>query len=73
MAYYYKVNQDPAYVDLDAMITILTQECPQALMAQMNYYFGPGGIKFITDTLQEQVDNIKARQPSETPPFNGRC
>ena len=33
MAYYYKVNQDPAYVDLDEMMNILTKECPQALMA----------------------------------------
>lgn len=73
MAYYYKVPLDPVYVDLDNIMNVLTNTQPAPLMDQLNYYFGEGGIAFIVDTLQSQIDNIKARQPSETPPFGSRC
>ena len=36
-------------------------DLPQNLV----YWLGSAGYKFVVDTLQEQVDNIKARQPSE--------
>ena len=35
-------------------------DLPQNLM----YWLGNAGYKFVVDTLQEQVGNIKARQPS---------
>lgn len=34
------------------------------LRREMLYEFGQGGYQFIINTIQEQVDNIKARQPS---------
>ena len=66
--YNYKVNLGSELVDLDRLMDIISgDECAQAgekLRTDLKYLFGEGGYKFIVDTLQEQVDNIKARQPS---------
>lgn len=75
--YNYKVDLGSELVDLDRLMKIIGGEkCAQTknedslsngskLRADLKYLFGEGGYKFIVDTLQEQVDNIKARQPSE--------
>lgn len=71
MGYKYKINMGYDIIDLDEMMDILggdkcsSDEGRDELRRQLKYYFGDGGYKFIVDTLQEQVDNIKARQPSE--------
>lgn len=66
--YYYKINLGSELVDLDRLMSIIGgEDCAQAgekLRAELKYLFGEGGYKFIIETLQEQVDNIKARQPS---------
>lgn len=66
--YNYKVNLGSELVDLDRLMDIIGgEECAQTgekLRAELRYLFGEGGYKFIVETLQEQVDNIKARQPS---------
>ena len=70
MGYKYKINMGYDIIDLDEMMDILNgDKCNsdsgrEELRRQLKYYFGEGGYKFIVDTLQEQVDNIKARQPS---------
>ena len=68
MAYKYKVSLGHQLIDLDNMMNILTGDnCTTHgadLRRELIYEFGDGGYKFIIDTLQEQVDNIKARQPS---------
>ena len=68
MAYKYKVDLGYELIDLDDMMNILTgNNCidrGKDLRNELLYQFGQGGVKFIVDTLQEQVDNIKARQPS---------
>ena len=70
MGYKYKINMGYDIIDLDEMMDILNgDKCSsdsgrEELRRQLKYYFGDGGYKFIIDTLQEQVDNIKARQPS---------
>lgn len=66
----YKVNLGSELVDLDRMMDILTNggKCHGSvgddIIEELRYLFGDGGYKFIIETLQEQVDNIKARQPS---------
>lgn len=69
MAYKYKVDLGYELIDLDDMMNILTgNNCVsrgEGLRQELLYEFGKGGMQFIIDTLQEQVDNIKARQPSE--------
>ena len=67
--YMYKVDLGTKNIDLDSMMDILTGEgCDKgygdSLRQELYYAFGQAGYKFIVDTLQEQVDNIKARQPS---------
>lgn len=66
--YNYKVNLGFEFVDLDRLMGIIAGgECAQTgekLRADLKYLFGEGGYKFIVETLQEQVNNIKARQPS---------
>lgn len=66
--YNYKVDLGSELVDLDRLMGIIGgDECAQTgekLRADLKYLFGEGGYKFIVETLQEQVDNIKARQPS---------
>ena len=68
MAYKYKVSLGHQLIDLDDMMNVLTGEnCTTRgvdLRRELIYEFGDGGYKFIVETLQEQVDNIKARQPS---------
>ena len=68
MAYKYKVDLGYELIDLDEMMDIFTgNNCTTRgadLRNDMLYEFRQGGVKFIIDTLQEQVDNIKARQPS---------
>lgn len=65
----YKVNLGSELIDLDNIMTVLKGDgCTalgEELRKEMLYEFGKAGYKFIVDTLQEQVDNIKARQPSE--------
>lgn len=67
--YKYKVNLGSELIDLDDMMdTLKGNSCTTHgvdLRREMLYEFGEAGYKFIVDTLQEQVDNIKARQPSE--------
>lgn len=68
--YKYKVDLGSELIDLDDMMKVLHYNtCDikrgQKLRQEMDYQFGQAGYKFIVDTLQEQVDNIKARQPSE--------
>lgn len=69
MTYKYKVDLGHQLIDLDDMMNILTGNNCTAngvdLRRELIYEFGNGGYKFIVDTLQEQIDNIKARQPSE--------
>lgn len=69
MAYKYRVNLGSELIDLDNIMTVLKgDKCSflgEGLRKEMCYEFGEAGYKFIVDTLQEQVDNIKARQPSE--------
>lgn len=69
MAYKYKVDLGSTLIDLDNMMDVLKGDGCTALGEQLRkemfYEFGEAGYKFIVDTLQEQVDNIKARQPSE--------
>lgn len=65
----YKVNLGSELIDLDNIMTVLKGDdgCTalgEGLRKEMFYEFGKAGYKFIIDTLQEQVDNIKARQPS---------
>ena len=68
--YNYKVELGYELVDLDRMMYILKDggDCHDStggeVIEELKYLFGEGGYKFIIDTLQEQVDNIKARQPS---------
>ena len=74
--YNYKVDLGSELVDLDRLMDIIGgEEClhtgksvslsnESKLRADLKYLFGEGGYKFIVETLQEQVDNIKARQPS---------
>lgn len=68
MAYKYRVNLGSELIDLDNIMTVLKgDKCSslgKGLRQEMYYQFGQAGYKFIVDTLQEQVDNIKARQPS---------
>ena len=65
----YKVNLGSELIDLDDMMKILKGDTCTThgvdLRREMLYEFGQAGYKFIVDTVQEQVDNIKARQPSE--------
>ena len=65
----YKVNLGSELIDLDNIMTVLKGDGCTALGEQLRkemlYEFGEAGYKFIVGTLQEQVDNIKARQPSE--------
>lgn len=65
----YKVNLGSELIDLDDMMKILKGDTCTShgvdLRREMLYEFGQAGYKFIVDTVQEQVDNIKARQPSE--------
>lgn len=65
----YKVNLGSELIDLDDMMeTLKGNICTTHgvdLRREMVYEFGEAGYKFIVDTLQEQIDNIKARQPSE--------
>ena len=65
----YKVNLSSELIDLDDMMKILKGDTCTThgvdLRREMLYEFGQAGYKFIVDTVQEQVDNIKARQPSE--------
>lgn len=65
----YKVDLGSELIDLDNIMTVLKGDgCTalgEGLRKEMLYEFGKAGYKFIVDTLQEQVDNIKARQPSE--------
>ena len=66
----YKVNLGSELIDLDYMMDMFKNcEClrgsGEKLQSLLISTFGQGGYKFIVDTLQEQVDNIKARQPSE--------
>lgn len=67
--YKYKVNLGSELIDLDEMMEALKgDKCTshgKDLRKEMRYEFGEAGYKFIVDTIQEQVDNIKARQPSE--------
>lgn len=67
--YKYKVNLGSELIDLDDMMEVLKgNTCTTHgldLRREMLYEFGEAGYKFVVDTLQEQVDNIKARQPSE--------
>lgn len=69
MAYKYKVDLGYELIDLDDMMNVLTgNNCVSRgkdMRQELLYEFGKGGMQFIIDTLQEQVDNIKARQPSE--------
>lgn len=66
--YNYRVDLGSELVDLDRLMDIISGEgCAQTgekLRAELRYLFGEGGYKFVVETLQEQVDNIKARQPS---------
>ena len=66
--YNYKVNLGSELVDLDRLMNIVSGEgcieTGEKLRAELKYLFGAGGYKFIVDTLQEQINNIKARQPS---------
>lgn len=78
MAYKYKVNMGYDTIDLDELMMYITGQrlsndtnCPIApdtrtidLPNNLKYWLGDAGYKFVVDTLQEQVDNIKARQPS---------
>lgn len=65
----YKVNLGSELIDLDDMMKILKGDTCTThgvdLRREMLYEFGQAGYKFIVDTVQDQVDNIKARQPSE--------
>ena len=77
MGYKYKVNMGYDTIDLDELMARITGkqlatdspvcqdyrsiDLPQNLV----YWLGSAGYKFVVETLQEQVDNIKARQPSE--------
>lgn len=73
----YKVDLGSELIDLDNIMTVLKGDgCTalgEGLRKQMLYEFGKAGYKFITDTLQEQIDNIKARQPSAEPPKQQVC
>lgn len=64
----YKVNLGSELIDLDNIMTVLKgDKCSslgEGLRKEMYYEFGQAGYQFIVDTLQEQVNNIKARQPS---------
>ena len=68
--YKYEVKLPSEIIDLDYMMDMF-KNCEylkgsgEKLQALLISTFGQGGYKFIIDTLQEQVDNIKARQPSE--------
>lgn len=68
MTYKYKVDLGHQLIDLDDIMNILTGNNCTAngvdLCRELIYEFGNGGYKFIVDTLQEQIDNIKASQPS---------
>lgn len=79
MAYKYKVNMGYDTIDLDDLMARITgkqpvtdspicQECQDYrsidLPQNLVYWLGSAGYKFVVETLQEQVDNIKARQPS---------
>ena len=78
MAYKYKVNMGYDTIDLDELMMYITGQlssidtnCPIVLDTRtidlpnnLKYWLGDAGYKFVVDTLQEQVDNIKARQPS---------
>ena len=66
----YKIDLGEELIDLDYLMGVLKneicyREVGEKAIAELKYLFGEGGYKFIIDTLQEQVDNIKARQPSE--------
>lgn len=67
--YKYKVDLGSELIDLDDMMEVLKGDACTThgldLRREMCYEFGDAGYKFIVDTLQEQVNNIKARQPSE--------
>lgn len=77
MAYKYKVNMGYDTIDLDELMARITGKQPTTdspvcqdycsidLPQNLVYWLGSAGYKFIVETLQEQVDNIKARQPSE--------
>lgn len=64
-------------VDLDELMAYITGKPPTTtsiicqdyrsidLPQNLRYWLGSAGYKFVVDTLQAQVDNIKARQPSE--------
>lgn len=66
----YKVNLDPQLIDLDELMSIFKGGVWDGrgadLRRELRYEVGDAGYKFIVDTLQAQVDNIKARQPSAT-------
>lgn len=77
MAYKYKVNMGYDTIDLDELMARITGKQPATgssicqdyrsidLPQNLVYWLGSAGYKFVVETLQEQVDNIKARQPSE--------
>lgn len=66
----YSIDLGEQIIDLDYLMGVLKDEicykgAGEKAIAELKYLFGDGGYKFIIETLQEQVDNIKARQPSE--------
>ena len=75
MGYKYKVDMGYDTVDLDELMAYITGKSPQTtsivcqdyrsidLPQNLMYWLGSAGYKFVVDTLQAQVDNIKARQP----------
>lgn len=69
MSYKYKVDLGSELIDLDNIMLVLKGDGCTSLGEQLRkeiyYEFGEAGYKFIVETLQEQIDNIKARQPSE--------
>lgn len=76
MGYRYKVDMGYDTIDLDELMAYITGKPPATtsivcqdyrsidLPQNLMYWLGSAGYKFVVDTLQAQVDNIKARQPS---------
>lgn len=77
MSYNYKVNMGYDTIDLDELMARITGKPPAThsivcqdyrsidLPHNLVYWLGSAGYKFVVETLQERIDNIKACQSRE--------
>lgn len=72
MSYQYTVDLGTKTIDLDDILSTFTGgSCTDngaVLRRELQYLFGAAGVKFIVDTLQEKIDNIKAENNSPDSP-----